>query len=59
MKLVMKCVIILHNMVVEERLFIAPVDVEKFSKVIVVHTNQPPMCAHVEVVGSHVGDHIG
>lgn len=43
MKAVMKCEIILHNMVVEERMFEVPAEEEDFSEGIVVRSNRPPM----------------
>lgn len=42
LKTVMKCVIILHNMVVEERLLEVPAEEEGFLEGIVVRSNRPP-----------------
>lgn len=43
MKTVIKCVIILHNMVVEDRLFEASEEEEEFTEGVVVRSNRPPM----------------
>ena len=48
MKTVMKCVVILHNMVAEERLFAESEDDSEFSEGIIIRSNRRPMWEGME-----------